>query len=146
VSDEGPIEKVPLKVVPYYVDPEPLQLEPGVPVDPVVESGPVVELVETAPRRRFPFLGATALVLAVLTAAVHVAALVASTAGDIRLGTVFAFLAIGLSIISVASGIVSIIVDRIRWPGIAAIPLGVLANPFLLLQLLRWVEQTAAVG
>jgi hypothetical protein len=135
VSEQGSVERVPLKVVPYYVHPEAPQVEPGPPPE---DPAPPVA------RRAFPYLGSTALGLAVLTAAAHTVAVVVASGGDARLGTILGYLAIGLSIIAVASGIASMFVDRVRWPGIAGIALGLVANPFLVLLALRWVQQAAS--
>ncbi len=123
------VERVPLKVVPIYV--QPIDDEP----EPVEEV--VVE--EPAPPRRPP-VWIAAVVLALGTIGVHIAAIVVASAGDFPTGTLLGYVAIGLSLLSVIAGVVAAILGRGRTWGIVAAVIAVLANPFVLLTLLTWLS------
>ncbi len=56
--------------------------------------------------------------------------------GQFVTGTVLAWVAIVLSCAAVAGGILAVVAGWGRMPGAIAIPLGLLANPFLLTRLL----------
>lgn len=124
------VERVPLKVVPIFVTAieEPEAVEPEV----VVEPEP-----EAAPRRRTPWVAVAAGILALGTVGVHVAALVVATDGRFELGTILGYVAIGLSALAVLTGIAAAIVGRLRGWAVAAAVLGLVANPYLLLLVLR---------
>ena len=126
------VERVPLKVVPIFVTP--IEDEPEVPA----EEPQLVEEPDARPRRPWVGLGAVALTLA--TIAVHVAALVVSTAGDFPTGTLLAYVATGVSAAAVVVGIVAAILGRGRAWGIAAALVAVLANPIVLLAILRFLS------
>ena len=132
------VERVPLKVVPIFVTAieEPEAVEPEV----VVEPEPQRE-----PGRRTPWVAVAAGILALGTVGVHIAALVVATGGAFELGTMLGYVAIGLSALAVLTGIAAAVVGRLRGWAVAAAVVGLLANPYLLLVVLRLLSgaQTA---
>jgi hypothetical protein len=132
----GPVERVPLKVVPYYVQPIEDEPEAEPPLD--GEEPPK----EPARESRVPrwIVGAAALLVALATVAVHIAALVIASADDAVTSTLLAYVAIGLSAVAVIVGILAIVLRRGRPWGIVAVVLGLVANPYLLLTVLRWAS------
>lgn len=129
VTNPGELDKVPIKVVPIYI--EPVTEEYVDPEPPVAEPEPIVE----APRSRL--LGRIALLLGVLTVLAHIVAIPVASANAWTTGTVLAWAAIGLSILAVGTGIAAVITGHGRRAGIAAIVVGLVGNPYLLLSLLR---------
>lgn len=128
MSSPGPVEHVPLQVVPMIVD-----AAPGPPDDPPTEiEGEVVRI-------RRPFVGIAAAALAVLAGIVHGVAIGTASAGDAIGGTTLAWVAIGLSGAAVLGGITAAVAGWGRRLGIAAAVLGLAVNPWLLLQLLTLV-------
>ena len=130
MTEPDAIERVPTKVVPYYVvgyDEE------------TIPAGPETEPVELS---RIPtaLVGIVALGFAVITAVVQVIAIVTASAHDFEQGTVLAWSAIVLSVFAVAGGVVAIILRRGRRWGVVAIVLGVIGNPFILLVVLSFVR------
>jgi len=91
-----------------------------------------------------PALGAVALGLAVVTAIVHIIAVVVSSASDFDLGTTLGYIAIGLSVLAVVLGALAVILDRGRRLGVASVALGLVANPYILLLLLQLVGGSVA--
>jgi hypothetical protein len=83
-------------------------------------------------RRPAPW-GRLALVVAVLMIVVLTAALVVNAPGRYLEATVLAIVADGLSLVAVVLGIVGIVADRGRGAAIAAVVIGVLGNPLVLL-------------
>ena len=128
----GEVERVPLKVVPIFVTP--IEEEPE-----VVEEEPVL-VEEPVARPRRPWLGLGAVALTLATIGVHIAALIVSTAGDFPTGTLLAYVATGISAVAVVAGIVAAILGRGRAWGIAAALVAVLANPLVLLAILRFLS------
>ena len=124
------VERVPLKVVPIYV--QPIEDEPE-PLDEVVAEEP-------APRRRPPAWIA-AVVLALGTIGAHIAAIVVASAGDFPMGTLLGYVAIGLSLLAVVAGVIAAILGRGRTWGMVAAVIAVLANPFVLLTVLTGLSQ-----
>ena len=131
MSSPGPVERVPLKVVPMFIEDQSVQLPP----DPA--APPPAADVPRAPR---PWLGALSVALALVAATVQVVAIVGATAQDFELGIVLAFLAVILAVAAVGVGIAAVVVKRGRHAGIAGILLGMLANPLVLLAILRFVD------
>lgn len=128
MSSPGPVEHVPLKVVPMIVDAAP---EP--PDDPPTEiEGEVVRI-------RRPFVGVAAVALAVLAGIVHGVAIGTASAGDAVAGAILAWVAIALSGAAVLGGVAAAVGGWGRRLGIAAAVLGLAVNPWLLLQLLTLV-------
>jgi hypothetical protein len=139
VTQPGPLERLPTKVVPYVVTgyaEEEVAEEPAVDLPPEPEERPV--------RKRGPLLGLIALGLAVLTVVAHAVAVVIASGNDFAPATIAGYVAIGLSVASVLAGAVAVILRLGRVWGIIAIVLGVVANPFLLLVVLRFVGQLVA--
>jgi len=130
VTTPGDVERVPLKVVPYYV--QPLEDEPEV----VVQEEPPAD----RPRVKSPWLGIGALALAVVTVVLHAWAIGSSTDGDFALGSGLGWAAIVVSGIAFLAGIVAIVLGCGRRFGIAAAVLALVANPYLLLVVLRWAS------
>ena len=90
-----------------------------------------------APRRKTALLGATAFAAAVIAGVLQAVAIVVATGGDYFASTVLAYLSIGLAVLGVVVGVVAIVLHRGRRLGIVAVVVGVIANPFVLLTLLR---------
>lgn len=136
VTSGEDLEQVPLKVVPMYVEgPAPAPETPD-------DDSPELEV---APERRWrPIVGAAALLLAVATAVMHGIAVNVASNGDAPAGTTLAYVAIALSALAVLAGLVALIANLGRRVGAAAIVLGVLANPVVLLWVLRWFGGAAA--
>ena len=135
VSEPGDIERVPLKVVPIFIDepgPEPAP-EPLTPD--AAEPGQHTK----TPHIKTPRLGAAALALAVVAGVLQCVAIAVATAGDFGAATVLAIAAIAVAVAAVVTGVVAIVVDRGRRLGLAAAVVGVVANPWLLQGILRLV-------
>jgi hypothetical protein len=130
----GEVERVPLKVVPIFVTPIDDQPEPP------EEQMPAEEAEEDAPRKPTSLIGLTAVALALATIGVHIAAIVVASGGDFPTGTTLGYLAVGLSALAVVVGILAAIVGRGRAWGIGAAIIAVLANPWVLLVVLRFLS------
>ena len=134
MTEPGPLERLPTKVVPYVVT--------GYAEDEVAEEPPIdqpPEPEERPARRRGPLLGLIALSLAVLTVVAHAVAVIVASGNDFEPAAIVAYVAIGLSVASVLAGALAVILRLGRPWGVIAIVLGVIANPFLLLVVLRFV-------
>ena len=130
VTDPGETVNAPIKVVPIYLDPI-VEEEAPVAEAPVP---PVAEPVEV--KRRTGLVGGFALLVALVAAVMTgVAVSVASNGGD-DVGTVLAWVAIGCSALAILGGVVAAVFRLGRGTGIAAIILGVLANPWFLVTVL----------
>jgi uncharacterized membrane protein YcjF (UPF0283 family) len=132
VTDPADLEQVPIKVVPMYID----ETAP-------VETAPVDG--ETDPQRaarknRWGLLGLAALVVAALALVTQAIAIIVASASDFAAGTVLGYLAIGLSVLSVAGGIAAVVTRRGRRAGAAGIALGVVGNPLFVLGVLRLLD------
>lgn len=137
MESSGEIEHVPLKVVPMYVETENPDLEDADQPEPPELPGVVTPV-------RTPWVGRGALALAVATAVVHGIAVSVASSGDPVTGTVLAYVAIGLSIAAVLGGLVALVAGFGRRTGAAAVVIGTLANPIVLLTLLGWVQAVAS--
>ncbi len=128
----GELDKVPIKVVPIYIEPvvEMPPLEPEI----VVEPEPT-----DAPRRGRAFVGGLALLGALAAAIVTGVGIGVAASGLYDLGAVLAWVAIVLSALAVLVGLVAIIVGWGRRWGIAAVILGVVSNPWVLTTVLSLV-------
>lgn len=114
------IEQPPIKVVPMFIDePEPVEAPPA-PVE----------------RRRWyrPIPGILAFAAALATVVLGVVAIVLATAADFETSTMLSWAAMIASTVAVLVGILAISLRRGRGWGIAAVIVGILANPYLLLQ------------
>ena len=134
MSEPGAIERVPLKVVPIFIDepaPEPT-------TEPASEP-PTPDVAEPTPRAKTPRLGAAAVALAVVAGVLQGVAIAVATGGDFGAATALAIAAITLAVATVGAGIVAIVLDRGRRLGVAAAVVGVIANPWLLQGILRLV-------
>ncbi|MCU1580284.1 MAG: Naphthoate synthase [Rhodoglobus sp.] len=103
------------------------------------EDEPAEEEPEPLERTGTALLGVLALAFAVLTAAALAAGVVMATAGDYRLATVVAYGAIGLSVLAVIGGVLAVILGWGRRWGVIAVIVGVVADPLVLLVVLRFV-------
>ena len=139
----GEVERVPLKVVPIFV--QPIVDEPELVVEDDDDDLDPAVSAEDEPRRRTRLVGIAAAVLALGTIGVHIAAVVVSSAGDFATGAQLGWVAIGLSALAVLVGVVAAIIGRGRAWGIVAALVAVLANPYVLLTVLRLLSgaQTA---
>lgn len=133
MSEPGAVERVPLKVVPIYIDevvvPDPVETPDAPPPEPRVKT---------------PLLGAAAVAAAAIAGVLQAVAIVVATGGDYFASTVLAYLSIGLAVLGVVVGVVAIVLHRGRRLGVVAVVVGVIANPFVLLTLLRLVGALAA--
>ncbi|MGN6272301.1 MAG: hypothetical protein ACTHMQ_04355 [Protaetiibacter sp.] len=101
-------------------------------------DAPAPEGSETSLRRpRWP--GALAGALAILMVITWAVALACSLAGLLELGVGLSYSAIGLSVLAVLAGIVAVVAGWGRGWGVAAIAVGVLLNPVVLLNVLTWI-------
>jgi hypothetical protein len=141
VTEPGEIEHVAPKVVPYYVTGFDEEY-----VEPQVDPEPVVEPEQPKRTTGVPraLVGMIALGLAVVMAVLHVVGIVVASGNDYGTATAIAWVAIVISGVAVLGGVAAIILRRGRGWGIAAIVLGVLANPVILLYLLRLVSTLQA--
>lgn len=120
------LETPPIKVVPMFVDePEPEPVEPTPPP-------------RFARLRRLP--GMLSLALAVATAVLGAVAVAVATGADFDTSTTLSWVAIGLSAGAVLVGVAAIVFRWGRGWGIAGVVLGILVNPYLLLQLLTAIS------
>ena len=97
------------------------------------------------PAPRLRIIGWLALALAVIAGVLAGVAVAQVADGRFEVGTALAWTAIVLSGVAVVGGILALIAGFGRVPGAIAIPVGLLANPFLLTQLLGAVDQLAAI-
>ncbi len=120
------LETPPIKVVPMFIDePEP---EPVEPIPPP----------RFARLRRVP--GMLSLALAVATAVLGAIAVAVATGADFATSTTLGWVAIGTSAGAVLLGVAAIVLRWGRGFGIAGVVLGILVNPYLLLQLLTAIS------
>ena len=89
-----------------------------------------------SPKGRFRFVGWAALAAAVVAGVLTGIGVGVAAGGEFVTGAGIAWAAIVLSGVAVVGGILAVIAGFGRLPGAIAIPLGLLANPFLLTQLL----------
>jgi hypothetical protein len=130
VTDYSKWQTVPIPVV-SEAD---LRVPVGLPAESPVATGPV------ATRRHSPrwVIGAVSLAIAVATVILHIVAVSIASGGDWAAGTVVGYVAIGTSILGIAVGALAILLSRGRGLGIVAVVVSILANPYLLLQLLNF--------
>jgi hypothetical protein len=92
-----------------------------------------------APSRRPRWPGAVAGGIAILMVITWAVALACSLANLLELGVGLSYSAIMLSVMAVLAGIVAVVGNWGRGWGIAAIAVGVLLNPIVLLYALTWI-------
>jgi hypothetical protein len=92
------------------------------------------------------FIGWLALAAALLAAVLTGVGVAQASGGEFESGAALAWAAIVLSAVAVAGGILAVIARFGRPPGIAAIVLGLLANPYLLARLLDAAGQLSAAS
>ncbi len=95
---------------------------------------------EEVKRRPLPWVGAVSILLAVVAGVIQFLAIVGASDGDFELGIVLGYLAVAIAIAAVFFGIAAIIVRRGIRAGIVGILLGIIANPLLLLAILRSLD------
>lgn len=134
MTEPGPIEQVPIKVVPMYIEPDPagaVEPEPG--------SEPDEVAAPRAARPKTALVGGLAVAASVVAVLVDVAAVLIATNGTYTTATALSWLAIALSAVAVLAGLWAVVTNRGRRPGVAAIVLGLLSNPVLVLFGLRLI-------
>lgn len=102
-------------------------------------SDVTTELPEAAvqkPRRLPWLLGVVGMLFAVVAGVLQVLGIVQASDLNWQRGTLFAWLAIGASVAGLAVGLAAVILNRGRRWGIVAMVASLVANPFLLAQLL----------
>lgn len=121
----GELDKVPIKVVPIYLEPviEAEPLEPEVVVEPEPTDGP---------RPRTPLVGGLALLAAVVTAVLTGVGVSVAASGAYDAGTVIAWIAIAVSGVAVLGGLIGAIAGWGRRWAVVAVIVGVGANPWVL--------------
>jgi len=87
--------------------------------------------------RRRPLLGWLAVAAFVATAVLHAVAVAAAARGDAAGGTALAWFAILLSVVALGLGVAAAVLDRGRVAGILGAVGGVLANPWVVMVVLR---------
>jgi uncharacterized membrane protein YcjF (UPF0283 family) len=130
VTEPGEIDKVPIKVVPMYIEPDPAE---------AVESEPAETVAERPARPKTVLVGALALAASVATVIADAAAIVIATNGSYATATALAWLAIALSVVAVLAGLWAVITHRGRRTGVVAIVVGLVANPLVMLAVLQLV-------
>ena len=111
----------------------------------VIEPDSPLELTGDSPppartaRPRTRWLGVTALVGVIVAAGVQGAAIVIASGHDIPGSTTLAWVAIVLSVVAAVVGMVAAVIGRGRSWGLVAAVLAVVTNPWVLLQLLRFL-------
>ena len=111
-----------------------------VPGDADAASAPDADELEQCPPPRRPrWPGALAGGLAILMVITWAIALACSLAGMLELGVGLSYSAILLSGLAVLAGVVAVVGNWGRGWGIAAIAVGVLLNPVVLLYALTWI-------
>ena len=95
-------------------------------------------------KRRLRFVGWIALAAAVLAGVLTGVGVGMAAGGEFVTGTALAWSAIVSSGVAVVGGILAVIAGFGRVPGVIAIVLGLLANPFLLTQLLQQLSAASA--
>jgi hypothetical protein len=108
-----------------------------VPADADAASAPDAD--ECPPPRRPRWPGALAGGLAILMVITWAIALACSLAGMLELGVGLSYSAILLSVMAVLAGLAALVGNWGRGWGIAAIAVGVLLNPVVLLHVLTWI-------
>ena len=87
---------------------------------------------------RRPVLGALAVVAAIATIVLHSVAVNAAAHRDPETATMFAWIAIVMSLVAIALGILAAIFRSGRWTGAVAAVVALFANPWVLLQVLTF--------
>lgn len=137
MSDPADLERVPLKVVPMYIDDQP----PAEPVNAEERDADGRPRGDRASRRRvLHLLGPAAAAVAGIALVMQVIAIVVASANDFATGTVLGYLAIALAVVGVAGGIVAVVTHRGRRAGVVGIVIGVVANPLIVLGVLRLLD------
>jgi hypothetical protein len=100
----------------------------------------------TALRHRLRFVGWLALAVAVVCGVLTGAGVAVASGGEFETGTALAWAAIVCSGVAVVGGILAVVAGFGRFAGALAIVVGLLANPFLLTQLLGTLQQLSAAS
>src|SRR5690554_3865222 len=100
-------------------------------------SQPTEVLQPVRPKRRAPWaLGVIGVILAITAGVLQVLGIIQATGLNWQRGTLLAWLAIGVSAVAFLVGLVAIILNRGRRWGVVAMIAAVIANPWVLAQLL----------
>ena len=100
----------------------------------------------SSPKPRSRFVGWAALAVAVVAGVLTGIGVGVAAGGDFVAGAGIAWVAIVVSSVAVIGGILAVVAGFGRLAGAIAIPLGLLANPFLLTQLLGALQQLSAAS
>lgn len=146
MTEPGSIDKVPLKVVPMYIDVDThadvdaADDGAAAPAEPSHDPGEADSTEpETPVRAKTGAVGVLALGASILSVVSSAAGIVIATNGEYPVATALAYLAIGLSVVGIVAGVLAIVLDRGRRAGVGAAVLGLLANPYLLLVALEFL-------
>lgn len=105
-------------------------------IEEVTAASPLGEgVLHPRPRR---LLGWLSLLMFAVTAVLHGFAVAAAGYLDVELGVALAWCSISASVAAVALGIVAAVLGRGRWLGVLGAVGGFLANPWIVLVMLRW--------
>lgn|GEM_PF-2275739 len=156
--DSAELDRPAIKVVPYFIDERPVG---SVPIDPrqraaapdvpgentdsdqspwVDEGAEPVRSDSTSRRTRGGWLGVAAFAIAVGAALACGIGVGVASNGSWTLATGLAYAGVGFSVIAVVLGLFAVFADLGRRFGTWAVIIGVLANPIVLLALLRAVS------
>lgn len=87
---------------------------------------------------RAPVLGALAALGAIVTVVLHAAAVNVAAARDPETATTLAWAAIIMSFVAMVLGILAVVFRSGRWTGVIAVVVALIANPWVLLQILTF--------
>lgn len=139
MTNQGDIERVATKVVPYYVV--------G-----IVDEGPEVPTEQREPedvpdeetparrRRRPTWVGFIAAALGVATVVLFFTAMLVATEGDLPAGTMLSYVTIIVSISAAVTAVISLIFGLQRRWAAFGLALAIMANPIVLLTVFRVFE------
>jgi hypothetical protein len=119
---------------------------PAAGVDIEASSGDADVTASPPPRSRLRFVGWAALAVAAIAGVLTGAGVAVASGGEFVTGSALAWAAIVCSGVAVVGGILAVIAGFGRLAGVAAIAIGLLANPFLLTQLLGALQQLGAAS
>lgn len=137
MTNQGDIERVATKVVPYYVV--------G-----IVDEGPEVPTEQREPedvpdekparRRRPTWVGFIAAALGVATVVLFFTAMLVATEGDLPAGTMLSYATIIVSISAAVAAVISLVFGLQRRWAAFGLALAIMANPIVLLTIFRIFE------
>jgi hypothetical protein len=136
VTVPGELDRVPIKVVPIYLDPVVEEVEDATPE----ASDPVPSAPERRPRTpstaRVRMIGPLALLGGLVTAVLTGVGVGVAASGSYDAGAILAWAAIAVSAVSVLAALAAVVFDWGRAWGIVGLVLAVASNPWVLTSLL----------